>query len=105
DNRVVDAQAHALAQQRLSQFDEWAVPQIICLRLEAEAEQRNLANTGIENAAGCEAQVRFIAPHDAADHGNLYIVDAGDMHPRRKGMRETGPAEGKTGPKVRRRDV
>ena len=62
DDGVVDAKSHALAEQRLRHLDERALAEVVGLRLEAEAEQRDalapVSSTRCTASPTCESLLR-----------------------------------------------
>jgi len=105
NDRIEDPEADALADERLGEFHERAVPEIVGFRLEAQPEERDVSDAGIQHATCGKAQVGLIAPHDAADQRDLDAVHSCDVYESGQVFGETRAAECESRPEVRRRNV
>ena len=102
DDRVVDADVEPLADQPLGEFHVRALPQVIGVHLEAEAEQGDGAGVGRGDAVHHFADHQLVAGQRAGQQGQVGAVHAGQVQQRPEVFGQAGSAEGEAGAQVGR---
>ena len=105
DDGIVDPKTNPFSDERLGELHVWTLAKVIRLGLEAQSEERYFTRFCVEDAANGQAEVRLVASQDPSEHGNVDVVDTGEVHECAHVLRQARAAEREPRTKIRSGDV